>query len=98
MRQSLRNPVSFVVCQTVDAKSFGDGLINGVPGIECTRRILENELHPAPIRLQRFGGVVEWLTVNDDRALSRALGSQQGPSERRLAATAGSKQSISTDI
>ena len=52
-RQRLGDPRLLVTAQPVDPQPLGDGLVDRVPRVQRAGRVLQHELDPAPVGLER---------------------------------------------
>ena len=80
-------PISLSVVrdETVQPDALGDGVVDRVPGVQGTGRVLQHQLHSAPERLEPAGGPVERLAVEEHLARGWRLQSEQRPGQRGLA-------------
>jgi hypothetical protein len=87
-RERLGHALLLGLDHSVDSQALGDGLVDGVPRVERARRVLEHELHAAPVGLQRLGRRGERLCVDEHLARRRLLQAEDRARQRGLAAAA----------
>ena len=70
----------------VDPQALGDRLVDRLARVQRAGRVLEHDLHLAPVLAQRLRGARERRALEPDLAARGQLEAEERPGERRLAA------------
>ena len=91
-RQSVGHLGLLALVQAVYPQALGDRLVHGVPRVECTRRVLQDQLRPPAVGLQIAGPVRQRLACDVDRARRRPLQAENRAGQCRFPGAAFADQ------